>query len=222
MEEEQSGTAVITMVEKQKKSKYRYNIYLDDAYAFSVHEDIMLKHRLIKGESIEGKRIREIVRDDEAHQAYLAAIRYIGRRPRSLKEVELHLKQKEYEPDIISDVAGRLKEQNYIDDSQFAKLWSEHRIYSQKKGRRLVEMELAQKGLSGDDIAQALLKIDKHEEFDAAFHIAAKKWRTTGGETFERKRKVAAFLLRRGYTDEMVRQVLKRLAEQGIEEDEGR
>lgn len=219
MEEEQSGASVITMVEKQKKSKYRYNIYLDEAYAFSVHEDIMLKHRLIKGESIEGKRIREIVRDDETHQAYLEAIRYIGRRPRSLKEVKLHLKQKEYDPDIISDIAGRLQEQKYIDDSEFAKLWTEHRIFSQKKGRRWVEMELSQKGLSNDEIANALLQIDKEDEFAAAYDIGAKKWRITNGELFERKRKVMAFLLRRGYTEEMVRKAVNRLSEQGIGED---
>ena len=36
-------------VEKQKQGRYRYNIFLNEEFAFSVHEDILVKHRLIKG-----------------------------------------------------------------------------------------------------------------------------------------------------------------------------
>jgi regulatory protein len=205
--------ALITKVERQKGNKHRYNIFLDEEYAFSVHEDIMVKHRLIKGESVEKARIETIVRDDERHQAYLEGIRYIGRRPRSQKEVKVHLKEKGYEPEQIDEVVDRLQSERYLDDGSFAKLWTEHRIISQRKGRRWVEMELTQKGVDDGDIAAAFREIDPEEEFTAAMELGMKKWRITGGEGLERKRKVMAFLLRRGYSNDLVNRVIRKLSQ---------
>ena len=51
---------IITKVEKQKRGKHRYNIYLNEEYAFSVHEDILIKHRLNKGESLHPQEIERL------------------------------------------------------------------------------------------------------------------------------------------------------------------
>ncbi|MDF2927244.1 MAG: RecX family transcriptional regulator [Paenibacillaceae bacterium] len=212
MDSAQLQPGLITAVERQKRSKHRYNLFVDGDYAFSVHEDILVKHRLLKGEHIDRTRMESIVQDDERHQAYLEAIRYIGRRPRSHKEVKLHLKEKGYEPDRIAEILERLQSERYLDDEAFAKLWTEHRIVSQRKGRRWVQMELADKGVDEGDIARALGGIDPEEEYAGAWELGRKKWRTTGGELLERKRKVMAFLLRRGYSNELVSRVLRELA----------
>lgn len=219
MEEAQTGAGMITSVERQKKSKFRYNIFIDGDFAFSVHEDIMIKHRLIKGEAVEREDIARIVQDDERHQAYLEAIRYIGRRPRSFKEVQMHLKEKGYEPERISETVERLRTERYLDDGAFAKLWSEHRITAQKKGRRWVEMELSQKGVDDSDISAALSQIDPEEEYTAALELGAKKWRITTGEPYERKRKVLTFLLRRGFSGELAGRVLREIGAGSVEED---
>lgn len=208
----EAGRQVITLVEKQKKNKRRYNIFINDAFAFSVHEDVMIKHRLLKGEEIDQGRIAEAIRDDERHYAYLEAIRYIGRRPRSRQETQVHLKRKGFEAAHIADVVRELEEQRYLDDSQLAKLWSEHRVISQKKGRKLVEMELAQKGLSSDHIREALAGIDGEEEYRAACELGRKKWAVAAGAELERKRKVMAYLLRRGFPNDLVNRVLRHVA----------
>ncbi|WP_438448296.1 regulatory protein RecX [Gorillibacterium sp. sgz5001074] len=213
MEQENMASGSITMVERQKGNKRRYNIFIEGSYAFSVHEDIMIKHRLIKGEQVEREELEEILRDDERHQAYMEAIRYVGRRPRSKKEVELHLKEKGYEGEWIGETVKRLQEERVLDDGAFAKLWTEHRIMSQKKGRRWVEMELSQKGVDDTVISQAFGDIDPEEEYSAALEIGRKKWNITGGEGLEKKRKVMAFLLRRGYSSELVNRVLKEVAQ---------
>lgn len=213
MEKEQPAvSAVITKVERQKKNKHRFNIFLNEDYAFSVHEDMLVKHRLMKGEVIERERVVEIVRDDESHQAYLEAIRYIGRRPRSVKEVRLHLKSKGYEPEQTAVIVERLERERYLNDGAFAKLWTEHRILGQKKGRRFVEMELSQKGVADREISSALEGIDTEEERRAAWEAGRKKWNTASGELPDRKRKVMQFLLRRGYTHETVQSVVRKLA----------
>lgn len=219
MDPVQPESGLITSVERQKGNKHRYNLFVDGEYAFSVHEDIMIKHRLIKGETVEQAEIARIVQDDERHQCYLEAIRYIGRRPRALKEVKMHLKEKGYEPDRASEAVDRLLREGYLNDESFAKLWTEHRIVSQRKGRRWVEMELSQKGVDDGDIAAALKGIDPEEEYAGALELGAKKWRTTGGEPLERKRKVMGFLLRRGYSNELVSRVIREIANRQEEEE---
>jgi regulatory protein len=218
---EQPETGIITMVERQKGNKHRYNIFVNEAYAFSVHEDVMIKYRLLKGEVVDQAGLEVILEDDERHQTYVEAIKYVGRRPRSRKEVRQHLKEKGYDPERIDEIVERLQKERYLDDEAFAKLWTENRIISQKKGRRWVEMELSQKGVDNSDIATAFQGIDPEEEFAGAWDIGRKKWKITGGEPLDRKRKVMAFLLRRGYSNDLVGRVVRQLAQMDGEDGTG-
>ncbi|MNI31078.1 Regulatory protein RecX [compost metagenome] len=207
------------MVEKQKKNKRRYNIFINDEYAFSVHEDIIVKHRLLKGENVDAQQIAQILQDEERHGAYLKAIVMLGRRPHSSKEVKRKLQQKGYEEDIVGWAVATLEQQNYINDEEFAKLWAEQRVVLQKKGRNIIKQELQQRGLSRDHIHEAIGTINAEEEFQGALHLAEKKWKQTKGIMIERKRKTASFLLRRGFTNTVVNKVLQQVS-QSANEDE--
>ncbi|MEX2462298.1 MAG: RecX family transcriptional regulator [Paenibacillaceae bacterium] len=208
----------ITSVEKQKKSRYRYNIFLNEQFAFSVHEDLLVKHRLLKGEYVNAARIEEIITEDEYHKAYMDALRFVGHRPRSHKEIEARLKEKGHAEAAVSRTIQKLFEQKIIDDEQFASMWTDHRLFSQKKGRRWVQQELQQKGLSKEHIQEALANVDKEAELEAAYDTAKKKWLTIKGEPFERKHKLASFMLRRGYSSAMVNTVIKRVTGEPMDE----
>jgi regulatory protein len=208
----------ITSVEKQKRSRHRYNIFLNEQFAFSVHEDMLVKYRLLKGEYVNAARIEAIITEDENHKALMDALRYVGRRPRSRKEIESKLKEKDHSDEAIALTLRKLTEQKIIDDEQFANLWTEHRIFSQKKGRRWVQQELKQKGLSKEHINEALANVDEEAELEAAYDTAKKKWLTLKGELYERKQKLATFLLRRGYPNSIANIVLKRVTGETLDE----
>jgi regulatory protein len=212
--------SIITMVEKQKKSRHRYNIFINDEYAFSVHEDIMIKNRLLKGEEIRLDQTMKILQEEERHRAYDKAIRMVGRRPHSVQEIKHKLKEQGFEEDIISAITEMLKEQNYINDSEFAKVLTENRIYSQRKGRNYIRQELMQKGVAQDLIQGTMENINHDDEYQGALHLAKKKWGQGAGSVIDKRRKTTAFLLRRGYTGSVVQQVMKELAANSYEEDE--
>lgn len=204
----------ITKVERQKRSKHRYNIYLDEEYAFSVHEDIMIKHRLLKNEEVETSRLQEIMLDEERQSAYLKAIKQIGIRPRSMHEVRQKLGRDGFEEETVNDVIQRLVTEGYLNDLEFAKLFIEHRTLYQKKGRHYIRQELTQKGLSSKQIGRALEELDKESELEGAMALARKQWRTTSGEIPDKKRKTMAYLLRRGYPSSIVHQAVNRVMEE--------
>ncbi|UJF35408.1 regulatory protein RecX [Paenibacillus hexagrammi] len=211
---------IITSIEKQKRSKSRYNIFVNDEYAFSVHEDIMIKHRLMKGEIIHPEHTQTILEDEERNKAYLKALGMIGRRPHSAVEIKRKLKESGFEEVIITWACERLQEQNYVNDEQFAKMWSEHRIYSQKKGRNWVKQELQQKGVQKEIVQEAIQAIDPEEEYHGAYKLGHNKWKLTSGSLLDKKRKTAAFLLRRGYTHSIVNKVLSEVGG-NVEDNDG-
>jgi regulatory protein len=216
---EEQPSSIITLVEKQKRGRHRYNIFINEEYAFSVHEDILIKHRLIKGETINPEEIETITIDEERNNAYMKAIRIIGRRPHSALEVKRKLKEAGYELPVIEWACEKLAEQKYLNDEEFAKMWTDSRIISQRKGRNLVRQELQQKGIHKELVKNAMETINPEDEFTGAMKLAQTKWKQTSGETIEVKRKTAAFLMRRGYTGSIVNKVLGVLSSESSEEE---
>lgn len=209
----------ITSVERQPKNKSRYNIHINEVYAFSVHEDILIKHRILKGELVEEDRLADIIKEDERQSAYLQAIRFISHRPRSAKELSLKLKEKGYESDCIEHAIERMRQLNYVNDQVFAVHVTEQRVYSQNKGRRLVQQELAQKGVPKEDIIEALGKLDEERELESLLELGRKRWRQQSGTPIEKKRKLWAFLMRRGFTSSQIQLVMKDCVGSDMDED---
>lgn len=219
MEQEEQQPSMITLVEKQKRGKHRYNIFLNEEYAFSVHEDILIKHRLVKGEIVNFHEIERIIQDEEQNNAYMKALRVIGRRPYSSSELKRKLKETGYEPPVIEWVIEKLASQNYLNDEEFAKMWTDSRIISQKKGRNLVRQELQQKGIHKELVKHAIENINPEDEIAGAMKLAQTKWKQTSGETFDKRRKTAAFLMRRGFTGAVVTKVLSQLSSESSEDE---
>lgn len=210
--------SIITAVERHPKSASRYLIFIDGLYAFTVYEDVLIKHRLLKGERVEPDKLRLVLEDEEQQKAWSEALKQVGRRPRSEKEIRQYMKRKGYLPPLIDRIVHRLKEQKYLDDADFAAQWTEQRIYSQKKGRRLIKQELQLKGVAPATIQQTLNQVPVDEEQRLAFELAVKKWKLTSGGVLDKKRKTAAFLLRRGYSAQIVSNAVRKAAETYREE----
>ncbi|MFC7679531.1 regulatory protein RecX [Paenibacillus sp. GCM10028914] len=230
-EEEQNGVShfpddedlIITSVEMMRKPKHRYLIRFGP-YSLTVHEDVMIKYRMMKGSIFRKDELESIVVADERQQAYVEALRFLERKPRTAKEIAQRLSQKGMTADGIEKTIIRLQQERLVDDELYAKQWAEQRITRQKKGRMWVKQELRQKGIENELIAEALSEVSEEDEFNSAYTIGKKKWQQVKGDALERKRKTGAFLMRRGFTGEKVRKVINRLiaedrdAEDSLEE----
>lgn len=217
--EQTNQIQVITAVERQKRSRVRYNIFLDGEFAFSIHEDLLVKHKLLKGESVDAERLGELLLEDEKHRAYVDAIRYISVRARAVREVRQKLTTRGYEPPLIDQIIADLERQGYLDDRSFAELWAGERMRLQKKGRKWVELELKQKGIAPQWIEAAMGKVAEDEERNYAFELAEKRWRQLNGDVNIRKRKLYDFLLRRGFSSTVTAAAVQRVSGVSAEED---
>ncbi|WP_234404956.1 regulatory protein RecX [Paenibacillus bouchesdurhonensis] len=209
----EDGELEITRVEALKRPKFRYRIHFG-SYSIEVHEDVMIKYRMIKGTAFAKVDLEEIIAADERQRSYGDALLYLSRKPRTAYEIALRLGEKGWSEDTVSDVIHRLMQEKLVDDAAYAQEWARQRVGNRGKGKLWVRHELRQKGIAKPLIEDALGEVSEEEEYNSAFQLGLKKWNATKGEFMERKRKTGAFLMRRGYSGGLVSKVIRELADQ--------
>jgi regulatory protein len=104
-----------------------------------------------------------------------------------------------------------LQRLGYINDEKFALEWALTRAKHRGFGKRKIEQELKQKGIGLDHIKKASREVITAElELSSALHAAEKKLHSM--KTLSReicRRRLAAFLERKGYSYDTLREVLK-------------
>ncbi|WMT39135.1 RecX family transcriptional regulator [Paenibacillus sp. D2_2] len=208
----------ITTVQLLKSPKFRYRIYFGP-FSIEVHEDIMVKYRMMKGAVFTKHDLEEIVIADERQRGYGEALKYLSRKPRTSFEIASRLKEKGWSEDTIGDVIERLIQERWINDAAYAQEWAGQRLRSRGKGKAWIRHELRQKGISKPLIEEALGQVSEEDEYDSAMQLAQRKWRTTSGETADKKRKIGAFLMRRGFSGQLVGKVVRELVQKDGMED---
>ncbi|MFS1513126.1 regulatory protein RecX [Chengkuizengella sp. SCS-71B] len=209
---------LITLVEKQKNNRNRYNIYVNDRYVLSVHEDILVKHRLLKGEEINETKIKQVVEDEEKQIIQRQAIRIISRRGKSRFELKQKLSEKGYEETLIDHTLDHLEKRKFIDDYSYALNLANYRMKHQKKGLKWIEQELSQKGIKKVIITQVIQELDKELEFEVAYQLAKKRWDNQSGDYTKKKSKISSFLMRRGFEYSLIRNILEKIEKEETNE----
>ncbi|MDR6722247.1 regulatory protein [Paenibacillus amylolyticus] len=209
----------ITRVERLLKGRVaRYRIEFG-MHSITVLEDVMIKYRLMRGNTFVKKDLEEIVVADERQQTYVQSLRYLEFKPRTRHELSQRLRQKQFAPPLIEEVLDRLEQESLIDDEAFAKEWTRQRMEGQRKGKLWIRQELRQKGIANDLIAEALETVSGDTEFETALTAGRKKWNQVKGDISEKKRKTLPFLMRRGFPMDMVRRVVNCLIEETESKD---
>ena len=197
----------ITALTVQQKNKDRINVYLDGRFAFGLAA--IEAARLRRGQTLSDDEIAALQNRDEAQKAHESALRYLDYRPRSVDEIRRHLKGKDIAPEVTDEVVERLTGVGLLDDRAFARYWLENRSDFSPRGERALRLELRQKGVPGDIIAEVLS--EGHNEDEAAYRAAmaqARKVRTT--DPVEFRRKMEARLARRGFSYGTAREAVAR------------
>jgi len=189
-------SGIITRITKNKWDRNRKNIYIDGTFAFSVNlfESLSLK----KNDTLEDDQISEYQKDSHVYQAYEDAIRLLKTRHRSTGEMKIRLKQKKYPDPIIQKTIHRLLEESYLNDLEFARMWTDSRMRFSPRSRYALSFELKQKGISEEIIDKVLQKAD---DTVLAWETVRKKishWKHLEGDSF--RHKVFSLLKNRGFT----------------------
>lgn len=205
--------AIISAIEPQKstqlKKNKRFNVFVDQKYAFSVSEENLLKFKLKSGLSLNEKEIKIITNDEFYKKILDYCINFLSFRPRTEKEVtdyivkKISIKQdipfqQAKDSQIIPEIIKRLKKYKYINDKDFIAWWIKSRNDSKQKGIRLIKLELRQKGITRELLDQIVTNSD--DQIKLAITALTKKkakWQRTDPKQL--KTKVLYYLGSRGF-----------------------
>lgn len=136
-------------------------------------------------------------------------------RLRSENEILERLKRKNFSTEVAREVIDFLKEKRFIDDNVFAKAWINSRL-RKPYGLRRIRYELRQKGVEQEVVEAQVGNIgESYAEADIVVDlIKGKLSKLKGIEPDIAKRRIYAYLIRRGFSPEIVVNSLNRLCKQ--------
>ncbi len=137
------------------------------------------------------------------------ALKLLGLRNHSQKELERKLLKKGYETESIVSVLEKLTRQGVLDDRIFAMELIRSRSRRKPAGKLKIGVELRKKGVSEPIIGELLKEYDSTALcYRAAEKKIASLYQLTDAE---RKRKLEVFLNNRGFEWQEIQTVLKQL-----------
>jgi len=197
----------ITGIEAQKKRSNRVNIYLDGEFAFGLER--ITAAWLKVGQELDEKKIEQLQAEDAKERALQQALLFLSYRARSESEIRKNLRKHEIPEAVIEETLERLRRDGLANDDQFARAWVENRSTFRPRSRRMMELELRQKGLDTESMISALEDVDDEAlAYDAAQKRAA---RFKGMEWSEFRTKLSGFLARSGFSYSVIAPVVTRI-----------
>jgi len=197
----------ITAIEVQKKSPNRVNIHLDGEFAFGLARIVAAWLRV--GQELDEQKIERLQAEDARERAFQQAMLYLSYRARSESEIRQNLRKHETPETVIEETLERLRRDGFANDNQFARAWVENRSNFRPRSRRMMALELRQKGLDDETMKSALSEVDD----EALAYEAARKraGRLKILEWSEFRKKLSEFLARRGFSYSVIAPVVTRI-----------
>ena len=185
----------------------------------------MFKKRNWQPRPTEGsvEKLREINPEKARQKTFDRAVNLLAYKPRSEEELRQRLLEKEWtNAEIVEAVLSKLKEYNYLNDEQFANDFAAARLRQKPIGKRVLKQKLALKKLDKETVEAALeTAFEETPEEDVIERAIEKRLRLKGKpETREDSKKFYDYLLRQGFSYDLVGNKMREIAARNYDEDE--
>ena len=207
----------VTRLVAQQKNPNRVSVFIDEAFAFGVHVDLVVTFGLHKGQRLNVAAQQQIVQADRVRAAREVALGYLSHSARTEREVRQKLLRSDFDEAVAEDTVVRLRELGYLDDAAYARHYVQARFRNRGYGPGRLRSDLMRRGVAAaliDTVLDELL--EQQDMLEAARRHAEKRWPRLAGEPDARKRrkKLSEFLVRRGFSYETARSVIDDLENQ--------
>jgi len=208
-------TALAPQREPRRGGRERVSVFVDGEFALGLDAEVAARAGLTVGATLSDDDIARLRDGDEATRHYNDALRFLSFRPRSAVEVERYLRGRGADDIMTTAVVGRLRRVGLVDDEAFARYWIENRGAFSPRGDRALQAELRAKGVDPGRIDEALEETEAETgagEEERAYQAGHKRLRLLARlDEDEFRRRMYAFLQRRGFGYGTARAVVERL-----------
>ena len=138
--------------------------------------------------------------------------KYCAYQERCVKDVKDKLKTFDIPQEEKTKILDYLLDNRFVNDERFAKIFVQSKSNQNDWGTNKIRYHLIQKGIAKDIIDEALKQPDEEDYRQRLIDILKTKAKTVkAGNEFEKKRKLAAYAMQKGFEAAVVWETLKDL-----------
>ena len=204
--------SVISDIIPATRQPGRFAVLVDGETIATLSLDAIERLRLAVGREV-GELVERIVAEEAQLDVYDRALNMLAFRARSSVELSRALVRKGAEKEHVERAIERLTEQGLLNDAAFAESFTRAKVLGARKSRRRVQQELARKGVPREVSDAAINVVFEEEGVDQRAMVeeaARRKMHTLAKlDPAVRRRRLYAFLARRGYDGEDIRRAMK-------------
>jgi len=199
---------IVTKIEPITKTKFK--IELDGEFAFVLYKGELSHYSIKEGAQLSEELLGEIKTEALLKRAKLRALHLLNASPRTESGLRRKLKENLYPDDIIGQAMDYVKSFGYVDDYQYAFHFIECR--KETKSRREIFALLSGKGIHSETLDKAFEDAYSDGGDQAAIRkILEKKKVQDVLDDQKELQKIYAYLVRKGFSYEDIRQVVRKL-----------
>lgn len=197
---------IVTKIEPVNKT--RYKVYIEGQFAFALYKGELSRYRIKEDTELDEQIVGKIKNEIVIKRAKLRAMHLLNDMDRTESELRTKLKQGLCTEDVIDAAIDYVKGFGYIDDYRYAIHFID--IKRQSKSRKEIYAALVQKGVS-----QQLIDLAMEESYEsdgdqeAIRRLIEKKRFDIHTADPSQMQKIYAFLARKGFRYEDIRQVVQ-------------
>ena len=139
------------------------------------------------------------------------ALRLIEFRDRTEKEMRDKLKEKKYGENEIEDEIEFLKSYGYIDDTRYAKHFTNDAINLKKWGKIRIRTELTRKGIDRETVDNTIEDAFWEIDDDRVLSQMQIRFKNSDLSNIKERARIFNFFLRRGFTSEEIKGAMNKM-----------
>ena len=180
--------------------KGRNRVLLEDGTSWILYKGELRAYQLESGREISEELYREIQENVIGKRAKKRAMHLLEQMDRTEAGLREKLMQNEYPPEAVESAIAYVKSYHYLDDERYARNYV--RSYQDSRSKKRIRQDLLAKGIAKRLIELALEEEYEGEEQQMILQLLEKKHFDSSRADAGEKRRIYAFLLRKGFRSE--------------------
>jgi regulatory protein len=209
--------STITAITPTPRHPGRFEILVEGKTYATLSLDAIERLQLAVGRSVVGLE-EHLAAESAQIKVYDRALNMLAFRARASSELARSLVRKGELKEHVDRAIARLQEQGLLDDAAFAQSFTRSKVLGAGQSRRRVQQDLARKGVARDVSDAAIDTVFEEEGVDQGAVVedaARKKLRSLAKlDPAVRRRRLYAFLARRGYDSSDIRSAMDAVGEE--------
>jgi regulatory protein len=202
---------VVTAIKRrERRGSALFQVFVEGVYRFTLSDLDLSLSGVRVGTELTDSQIDGYENQANEAKAYALAVRYVGLRLRSRRELTDYLRRKDSTPEEIEAALDRLEGLGLVDDEKFARAWVADRMKFRVRSRMRLEQELAAKGIDRDIALRVLQDLEPEDELTALAELIVSK---SSQSAYREEKKLIGYLQRQGYRWGLIKEALEKARE---------